>query len=372
MNAFDADAHVEESPDTFADACLDPEFRGRRPQVIMLEGQGPVWAIDQRIFPRRVGRGAHHFSTPAAYGEVPSALTATKRDPLGSITLMDVDARLREMDGDGIAQQVIYPTLFLGYPLTDDPGYANALCRSYNRWIGNVCGQSADRLMWVCTVNLGDVDGAVAELRRTRADGAVGCMCLGTVGDDTLDNPVFDRFYSALCDLDMGLALHVGWSSPSLSHLYDNVYDSLVLPFTVTLFTGFLHIVGGGVLDRFPSLRVAFLEAGCQWVPFLLERMEHYYEMAVGRGRWPYRAKRRPLEYARSGNVYFGFEVEEKLLLHCLSLVGESQFIYASDIPHGDREWDSVAKLRARADLSEDAKRKLLVDNGRRFYGLRD
>jgi predicted TIM-barrel fold metal-dependent hydrolase len=370
MKAFDADAHVEESPETFSDAYFDPEYRDRRPQVIALEGQGPFWAIDQRIFPRRVGRGAHHFSTPAAIGEMPSSLSATKRDELGSITLADVNARLLQMDQDGISEQVIYPTLFLAYPLTDDPALGTALCRSYNRWIKAVCDRRPDRLMWVCVVNLGDVEDSIKELRRARADGALGCMILGTVGDRTLDDPVFDRFYDALCDLDMGLAVHVGWSSPSLTALYDNVYDSLIMPFTMTLFTGFLHIVGSGVLDRHPSLRVAFFEAGCQWLPFLVERMEHYYEMAVGRGRWPYRAQQRPLDYLRGGNLYVGFEVDEQLLPHVIGMLGEDRFIYASDIPHGDREWDSVTKLQSRTDLSDEAKRKLLVDNGRRFYRI--
>src|SRR6266568_190786 len=145
MNAFDADAHVEESPTTFADDYLDPPYRDRRPQVVLLDGQGPVWAIDQRLFPRRTGRGAHHFSTPASVGETPSSFTATKRDELGSVTLADVDARLRQMDADGIDRQVIYPTLFLAYPLTDDEGYAGALCRSYNRWIKATCDRRPDR-----------------------------------------------------------------------------------------------------------------------------------------------------------------------------------------------------------------------------------
>ncbi len=368
MKAFDADAHVEESPATFADDYLDPAYRDRRPQVVVLDGQGPVWAIDQRLFPRRVGRGAHHFATPAAVGEVPSAFSATKRDELGSITLADVNARLRQMDADGIAEQVIYPTLFLAYPLTDDVAYGGALCRSYNRWIKDVCDQRPDRLRWVCIVDLADVRKATAEVRRARAEGAVGCMILGTVGDRTLDDVALDPFYAALCELDMALAVHVGWSSPALTSLYDNVYDSLVLPFTMTLFTGFLHIVAGGVLDRFPPLRVAFFEAGCQWVPFLLDRMEHYYEVGVGRGRWPYRAHRRPLDYARGGNVYVGFEVDDRLLPQAIELMGADHFIYASDIPHGDREWESVAKLEARMDIEEGAKQKLLVDNGRRFY----
>lgn len=370
MKAFDADAHVEESPATFADAFLDREYRDRRPRVIVLDGEGPFWVIDQRLFPRRTGRGAYHFATPAQVGDQPAGHTANKRDELGSITLADVDARLRQMEAESIAEQVIYPTLFLAFPLSDDPGLGNALCRSYNRWIKHVCDQRPDRLMWVCVVNPGDVPSAVAELRRARADGAVGCMILGTVGDQPLNNPALDPFYAALCELDMALAVHVGWSSPSLSTLYDTVYDSLVMPFTVTLFTGLLHLMAGGVLDRFPALRVAFLEAGCQWIPFLLERMEHYYDVGVGRGRWPYRAKKRPMEYIETGNVYFGFEVDDRLLPYVISMIGDDKLLYASDIPHGDREWESVMKLMARGDLSDDSKRKLLVENARRYYRL--
>jgi uncharacterized protein len=370
MDAFDADAHVEESPETFADVYMDVEYRERRPQVVTVEGQGPLWVIDQRMFPRRIGRGAHHFSTPASVGAEPSTLSATKKEGLGSITLSDVNERIKEMDSEGIGQQVIYPTLFLAFPLTDDPGYGTALCRSYNRWIKRICDQQPDRLSWVCIVNLDDMPGAVLELRRARADGAMGCMILGTVGDRTLDDAAFDPFYGALCDLDMGLAVHVGWSSPSLTSLYSNVYDALVVPFTNTLFTGFLHIVASGVLDRFPTLRVAFFEAGCQWVPFLLDRMEHYYEVGVERGRWPVRSHKRPMDYVQGGNVYFGFEVDDRLLPQAIDLVGDDRFIYASDIPHGDREWDSVKTLRQRKDVSADAKTKLLVTNGRRFYGL--
>ena len=77
-------------------------------------------------------------------------------------------------DDDDQAEPVAHPNVIV--ILTDDQGYANALCRSYNRWIKQVCDQRPDRLQWVCTVNLGDVDGAIAELRRARQDGALGCM----------------------------------------------------------------------------------------------------------------------------------------------------------------------------------------------------
>ena len=72
----------------------------------------------------------------------------------------------------------------------------------------------------------------------------------------------------------------------------------------------------------------------------------------------------------RGGNVYFGFEVDDRLLPQAIAQVGDGQFLYASDIPHGDREWDSVAELERRTDVSDESKQKLLVTNIERFYGV--
>ncbi|HYU20295.1 MAG TPA: amidohydrolase family protein [Chloroflexota bacterium] len=369
MRVIDADAHVEESPATFADPYWDPVFADRRPQVIQAR-ESAYWLIDGRTWPRRTGRGAHHFATPAAVGQQKTRWTASKPDPLESIVLSDVNARIRYNVSEGIDLQVIFPTLFLGYPLAEDMALQNALCRCYNSWTADVCGQRPEALKWVAVVNLGDVPAAVDELLRARELGAIGVLTLGTVGEEKLDNPRFDAFYAQVQDLDLALAVHVGWPSASLGSLYDTVYDSLVLPFTVSMFTGFLDIVAGGVLDRFPRLRACFFEAGCHWIPFLLERMDHYYEMAVERGRWEYHAKRKPSEYVQGGNVYFGFEVEDHLLPQVLEMVGSKQFIYASDIPHGDRLFGSVAYLRDRSDVSDSDKELLLGGNAARYYKL--
>jgi predicted TIM-barrel fold metal-dependent hydrolase len=369
MFVLDADAHVEESPATFADAYLAPAYRARRPQVAAL-GERGVWVIDDRIFPQRVGKGAHTFATPATVGSRPTPLTSTKPDELASITLDDVDARLRQMDAERLDVQVIYPTLFLAYPLTDDPAFATALCAAYNSWIADICNQRRERLKWVCVVNLDDVPGAVAEVRRCRRElDAAAVVVLGTVGDRKLDDPLLDPFYAAACDLDLPVAVHVGWSSPSLNHIYDNVYDAITLPFAFSLLTGFVDIVTGGVLDRHPTLRTVFLEAGCEWVPFLLDRMEHYHEVAVGRGRWNYNAREAPSAYLERGNVFLSCEVDDRLLPYCIERLGADRFIFASDIPHGDREYDAVNTLLARTDVPEAAKPLILGENARKFYG---
>jgi len=367
MDVVDADAHVEESPAAFADPYWDRALRDQRPRVVPV-GEDAAWLIEGALHPKMVGPDTHFFGTPASYQGRPTPLSAGKRDPLGSMELTDLGARLRTMDEERIALQVIYPTLFLYQPLAHDRVLANALCRSWNSWMATTLAPAAERLRWVCVVNLADVPDAVAELARARDLGAVGVMILGTAGERKLDSPELDPFWAAAAALGLAVGVHVGWSSRQLSAMYDNVFDSDTLPFNMSLLTGFVDVLAGGVLDRHPHLRVAFLEAGCQWIPFLLDKMQHRYELSPS--RYGYHGQRAPYDYARSEQVYFGCDVSDRLLPYVVELVGDERLLFASDMPHSDRDFHGASTLLDRADLTQATKRKLLAENAIRFYGL--
>jgi predicted TIM-barrel fold metal-dependent hydrolase len=200
-------------------------------------------------------------------------------------------------------------------------------------------------------------------------------MVLGTAGDDMLDHPRLDPFYAALCEENLALGVHVGWSCPSVNNLYSHIYPSGVIAFHVPLLMGFTALVSGGVFDRFPSLRVVFLEAGCQWVPFILERIHHRFKNqgSTLKKFLPQTApiqKLPVMDYVKRGNIYFSTEVEDEILPHVLDLVGESQVIFGSDMPHGDRDRCAAAILQKRTDISEAAKASILEKNPVRLYGL--
>ncbi len=81
--------------------------------------------------------------------------------------------------------------------------------------------------------------------------GAVAVMILGTVGERTPDHPSFFPFYQALAEEDLTLAVHVGWSCPPLSNMYDPLYPGTIISFLVPLLMGFTAMITGGVPDRF-------------------------------------------------------------------------------------------------------------------------
>ena len=219
MRVIDADGHVEENLTTFSDKYFDPAFRAQRPQVVGAGEDGlAYWMIDEQLFPRRVGRGCNNLGTPVSFQGKPVRHAQRKPDPVGSMELTNLSERLTIMDEENIWLQVLYPTLFLAYPLSCNPAYVTAMCDAYNRWLGDVLS-GQERLKWVGVVNLDDIPGAARQVREAKTLGAVGMMILGTAGDRLLDDPSLLPFYDALAEAALPLAVHVGWACPAINNL---------------------------------------------------------------------------------------------------------------------------------------------------------
>ena len=375
MRVIDADGHVEENLTTFSDKYFDPAFRAQRPQVVGAGEDGlAYWMIDEQLFPRRVGRGCNNLGTPVSFQGKPVRHAQRKPDTVGSMELTNLSERLTIMDEENIWLQVLYPTLFLAYPLSCNPAYVTAMCDAYNRWLGDVLS-GQERLKWVGVVNLDDIPGAARQVKEAKKLGAVGMMILGTAGDRLLDDPSLLPFYDALAEADLPLAVHVGWACPAINNLYSHIYPSGVIAFSMPVLMGLVSMMSGGIFDRFPALRVVFLEAGCLWVHFILERLHHRFQhsgknLANVVSRTAPIQKSEPMDYVRQGNLYFSAEVEDALLPQVLDLVGDGQILFGSDMPHGDRERFAEKILRERTDVSAAAKTKILESNPAKFYRL--
>jgi predicted TIM-barrel fold metal-dependent hydrolase len=365
VKVFDTDAHVEESEETFAPLQGREEFAGAAPRVI--EGaKRAFWLIEGRTFPKLAGNGVHTFGSPHlkhAAGHV----DPERRARVESQEMRDPAARLQDMDHEGIEVSVVFPTMFLVWPLADNPALARALCRSYNDWIAAKCAASGSRIRWVATVPLPDVEGAVSEIKHSKNLGACGVMTLGTAGQMTLSDRRMDPFYKAAQDHGMPVCVHVGWSFPPISNLYDNVYETMITPFVLPIFMGFSSMLIGGVLERFPKLKVGFFEAGVEWVPYWLDRMERFYKQPPGGSKKSDLPARNPREYVREGRVFFSCELDEARITMVADTLGDDCILYSSDLPHAHRVFDAIKLFHDRKDIKDDTKRKILA-NGARFF----
>lgn len=363
MLIVDADAHVEESEATWE--FLDPEFRAFRPVPLTFDRDtyygnfNAVWLIEGKVFPKMAGRGWNILGTP-----IQMERAREKTASLGAQTLGDVPARLADMDKMGIDIQVMLPTLFL-VALTDNARLEKALCQSYNRFMAQACNKSGGRLRFIAVLPLHDMQATIEVLREAKSLGAVGAMSFGLVWDKPIGDPHFDPLFGELERLALPLIVHFGWGAPGLSDMFTNRighYCAGGIPVVI----GFYSMIADGVFERFPRLKVGFLEAGCEWLPYILRRMDASY----ADGRFP-ALRMKPSEYVRERDIFLACEVEEDIP-YVVRWIGEDRLVVASDYPHGDesREESIVEAVERRSDLSPELRRKILSDNPLRLYNL--
>jgi predicted TIM-barrel fold metal-dependent hydrolase len=122
------------------------------------------------------------------------------------------------------------------------------------------------------------------------------------------------------------------------------------------------------VLERHPKLRVALLESGVGWVPYLIERMGEHVEK---RGELTPQCQREPREYLERGQIYVSCEPEEAAVPFAVEELGSHFIMFASDYPHWDSDFPKATKpLRERTDVTPEVKARILGENARVFYGL--
>jgi predicted TIM-barrel fold metal-dependent hydrolase len=335
MTVLDADGHVTESYEQLG-RYLDDPFR-RRPQTF------PMYAWDG--WDRR--------------------LLGTLGDAAGT-----ADEWLRALDRGGMELVVLYPTLGLFMSFLRDRQWATALCRAYNRLMYEEFIKQSPRLKAVALLPVQDPEAAAAELRRAVKElGHVGGM-LAADGEHVLGDPRFSPVWEEASRLGVMLGVHA--SGSHLGGAGVDRFPSFIQTHTVSHPFGQMRqitsIVFEGIPERFPDLRIAFLEAGAGWAPYWMERMDDEYAKRAVEAPV---LKKKPSEYVRGGSIFFSCEADEWLLPQAVKLVGENQIVYASDFPHWDHSFPgSIDEIRERGDLNDRQKQKILADNCRRLYGL--
>jgi predicted TIM-barrel fold metal-dependent hydrolase len=376
----DVDGHVLEPPDLWA-RYLDPPWRARAMRVRRGSDGRDVLEIDGR--PARL-------TTPemlGGFGGMGKPLEELARACLSGCyaenapaAATDPAARLALLDHDGIACALLYPSLGLQWEAeAPDPAWALAHCRAYNRWIEEFCAGSGGRLLPVAHLSLGDVNGAVAELRRAVAAGARGAFVLPfTLDGLPHGHPAHDPLWAAACELDVPIAIHTGIDPPArgLHGRFDGLswpenvregiwYLQMMFPQAVQqAFTTFFLC---GTFDRFPQLRLVLLESGGGWLGFWLDRMD---ALAKSPLRVTLPLRELPSTYVRR-QCWISADPDERALPAIIDYVGADRFLWATDYPHSDHGAEYMTELRELGEaLPAAARRGLFGENAARLYRL--
>jgi predicted TIM-barrel fold metal-dependent hydrolase len=346
---IDADGHVNE-PESMWAQYLDPEYHAMAPRAYV-DAQG-------RRQRRLAGKEMPYIPAPPI---------ADADRPKGGA---DPQARLVDMDSEGMDVAVVYPTAGLSFGGIEDLDTAVALHRGYNDWLRDYCAVAPDRLIGIAAVPQLDVAAAMAETRRAVEKLGFRGIFLrpNPIGGRTLDHPDFDPLWDLLTELDVPATIHEGTTQnvPQAGmERYQNFLFRHVISHPHEQQMAVLSFICGGVLERHPKLNVIFLESGAGWIAHWLERLDHHMEY-WGHALDPLPLK--PSEYfARQG--YISADPDEKVLPGIVQAIGDDNLVFASDYPHPDGIFPGVvAALRDRDDLSESSKAKILGLNAARLY----
>jgi predicted TIM-barrel fold metal-dependent hydrolase len=369
---FDSDTHV--GPDA---AILDrylsraetdrlagwEQYRatGRNGQVTYTKGQ--------RRYRRKLG-AATPDDTPGGYM---AGFTGVARERQPS-PLVDVDpaARIADMDYEGVDVNLTLPSGWFGtWTAGDDVPLEMAMYRAYHRWMSDYCGAYPQRLGGVILAGSRDVAGSLAEIRQWGGAGwAWGVMVYAPAGVP-LDHPDLEPIYAEAAALDLAVVLHTFTVMPPYAPGGEDTWDNLWLQRSAAHpwcgMRNMAALIGSGVMDRYPSLRIATLEAGHGWLPFWIARLDEHAETI--KAALP-RLRRRPSEYVTGGRYFQSIEIPEgaPLTNAVIDLLGDHVLMYASDYPHGESHFPQSAGMVLGWDMAEPRKKKLLWDNAVRLY----
>ena len=286
------------------------------------------------------------------------------------------DCQIEAMDAEGVDIAVLFPSrgLYAHAKEYDDNALAAAISRAYNNWLAEFCAYAPERMYGAAMVPVQDVAAAVAEARRAKEE-------LGFKAVFIRPNPVRGRNWHELvydplwaeCE-KQGLAVGFHEGIPSLLPVAmadrftgpteDPWAMEHVAAHPIEQMYACLSMINGGVCERFPTLRVAFLEGNCSWLPFWLWRMDEHWEATVTD-----KMRERPSAYFRR-QCFVSIEADETVGEHAIERLDGEGIVFSTDFPHRDSAFPEAVDTLLSQSFPEDAKRKILWDNPAKLYGF--
>ncbi len=365
---IDADGHVNEG-DVDLKPYLAEKWRAQAP-VRLRDNKGhPRMLLEGRIWPTADGPG------PGVTG--PMTEKAQKTRP----GMTDPAARLKDMDREGIDVAVLFGTqVALTVNGLMNGEFAAALCRAVNEWLLEYCAADPGRLKAVGLIPCQLPEAAVKELEFLAGRGALSAMLPTNVYGRNMGDPMFFPIYEAAEKIGMTLSVHpqtghdgvpgVSGVMGAGSRRFTKYAYVHMTAFPFELMIAMMHMIGEGVFDRFPRLRVAYMEGGAGWLPYWMERLDEHVEKLAP--HMP-ELKRRPSEIIRSEQIVVSCESEETGLDRVLDAAGGGTVLYASDYCHWDCHFPySVKDIVDAGDLDDAERERILWRNAADFFGLKD
>ena len=366
FKVLDTDSHQMEPPNIWTD-YIDTQYRDKAPRVGDIGGGKQGMLVEDQAVTKQTG------SYPMDSKEFHAAsVKAMKRFKTTRDSGFSAEARIHDMDKEGVDAQVLYPTVggqILGKPFKDTELLA-AVCRAYNDWSLEYCGIAPDRLCMASMLPIQDPVLAIEEAQRTAQKGA-SCFYVrpNPVQGRNLYHESYESLWTALEELNKPVCIHDSGSPywPSFGERMDTHTSGHIIAHPFEAMVAMMSLIWYGVIENHPNLKIVHVEADAGWLPYWLQRMEQHWGFS-GNAEHP-ALKKRPTEYFKS-NFIVACRGDEMTLPSVCQLVGDDYISFNTDYPHPDGTWPQGMVNLEEQPLPEASIRKIFWDNAAPLFGL--
>jgi predicted TIM-barrel fold metal-dependent hydrolase len=372
VTLFDADSHVSEPLNLWRER-LPAKYRDKAPRMVTeYDGQpGAWWIIEEGRRPNNVILGFGAAKTVEELQQFLKGFSYAGVHRGG----WDPAQRVKDMDQDGVAGDVLYTTLGFRMFWIKDAGFQRACFQVYNDWLAEYCSYSPKRLKGLGLISLYSPAQGVHDLEECAKNGLAGALIWASPPVELpFYSEVYDPFWSAAQELGLPLSLHeftgfeqIYWESSAqrralaigvASHEVETTFATFIL---------------SGILERFPGLKIVSAELNCGWLAYFLHRIDKTFESRAARLRgspFPTKLTMKPSEYFRR-QLYATF-IDDPFGVAHRDEIGVDNLLWSSDFPHSATFWPHSREKIARdfEGVNEEDKRKILCDNAAKLYGF--
>ncbi len=355
-----ADSHITEPPNTYID-YIDPAWRDRAPKMINSADKGDLFVIDGMSRPIAMGLVA--AAGKPAEEIVETGITFDQLHRSG----WDPKARVADQQRDGVAAEIIYPTVGMMICNHSDFDYKKACFDAYNRWITEYCEEDKTRLLGCGQTAMRTPEEGVQDIRAIHAAGLRGVMMPGDPAVEDYDSPIYNPVWETAIELNIPLSFHI------LTMKSSDTRGPRINTF-LSIIRGNQDIMGtlifGGVFERYPELKVVCVEADAGWVPHYLYRMDHAYKRHRNWLAPGITLSKLPSEYF-SENIYTTFQ-DDWVAFKSANDMNWRRLLWANDFPHSDSTWPWSQEMLAEQtkSLTSEQTRAILCENVADLYDI--
>jgi predicted TIM-barrel fold metal-dependent hydrolase len=369
-----ADSHVVEPADVWT-RHIGAKWRDKAP-VTTVDAEGTVhWTVDSGIPVGSVG-------APSQAGlrfEDPSKVTFEGKWEDVRPGCADPAPRLADMALDGVAGEVVYPTVASRLYTVIGGELLSACLRAMNDWMAEFVEGRGEIFRGVAMLNTDDPADAAGEIARIAGLGLGAAMIPTDPGEGrSYDQPGYDLLWAAAEAHGVPLSFHVASPRMGPGHVAVFATDGTgagAAAYRATqafwMQRSLACMIFSGVFERFPGLRVAIVEHELSWLPHLLVSMDRTYTEYSQTAPYRFAEGRLPSDFFRD-RIYTTFQ-EDKLGVETLpAMIGDETIMWGSDYPHAESTWPNSRRFLDDILGGKEAgfQDKLTRGNVARLYGF--